>query len=60
VVGAPVSANEEALAGLPETSFNRAVMGDPDVAARIEFQEPVSDADRERYLALWQELKAAQ
>lgn len=59
-VGAPVSANEQALAGLPEDSFNRAVMGDPELAAHIEFQEPVSDADRERYLALWQELKAAQ
>lgn len=58
-VGAPVSANEKALAGLDETSFNRAVMGDPAVAGRIQFQAAVSDADRERYLALWQELKAA-
>jgi spermidine/putrescine transport system substrate-binding protein len=58
-VGAPVSANEKALEGLPEDSFNRAVMGSPEVAERIEFQEPVSDEDRERYLAIWQELKAA-
>ncbi len=56
-VGAPVSANSKALAALPETAFNRAVLGDPDVAARIQFQSPVSDADREKYLALWQELK---
>ncbi|MEZ5934951.1 MAG: extracellular solute-binding protein [Alphaproteobacteria bacterium] len=56
-VGAPVSANQKAVAGLPESAFNRAVMGDPKVAERIQFQEPVSDDDREAYLALWQELK---
>jgi spermidine/putrescine transport system substrate-binding protein len=56
-VGAPVSANAKALAGLPDTAFNRAVMGDPVVASRIQFQAPVSDADREAYLAIWQELK---
>lgn len=56
-VGAPVSANEKAVAGLAEDSFNRKVMGDPAVAARIQFQAPVSDADREKYLAIWQELK---
>jgi spermidine/putrescine transport system substrate-binding protein len=58
-VGAPVSANPKAVAGLPESAFNRAVMGSPEVAARVQFQAPVSDADRERYLALWQELKVA-
>lgn len=58
-VGAPVSANTKAVAGLPETAFNRAVMGDPKVAARIQFQAPITDAQREQYLALWQELKVA-
>ena len=56
-VGAPVSANSKAVGALPETAFNRTVLGDPKVAARIQFQAPVSDADREKYLALWQELK---
>ncbi|MDB5522474.1 MAG: extracellular solute-binding protein family 1 [Rhizobium sp.] len=56
-VGAPVSANTKAVAGLPADAFNRVVMGDPKVAARIQFQAPVSDADREKYLAIWQELK---
>ncbi|WP_353646722.1 ABC transporter substrate-binding protein [Mesorhizobium sp. WSM2239] len=56
-VGAPVSANDTALAGLPEDSFNRKVMGDPAVAERIQFQAPITDAQREQYLALWQELK---
>ncbi|MCL6707205.1 ABC transporter substrate-binding protein [Pseudomonas sp. R2.Fl] len=56
-VGAPVSANTKAVAGLPEDAFNRTVMGDPKVAERIQFQAPVSDADRENYLKIWQELK---
>ncbi|MCQ2006326.1 ABC transporter substrate-binding protein [Rhizobium sp. NRK18] len=56
-VGAPVSANTAAVAELPEDAFNRKVMGDPQVAARIQFQAPVSDADREKYLQIWQELK---
>lgn len=56
-VGAPVSANEKAVAGLAEDTFNRKVMGDPKVAERIQFQAPVSEADRQKYLELWQELK---
>ncbi|RJG41304.1 ABC transporter substrate-binding protein [Mesorhizobium sp. DCY119] len=56
-VGAPVSANEKAVAALPEESFNRKVMGDPEVAKRIQFQAPITDEQREKYLALWQELK---
>ena len=56
-VGAPVSANTKAVGELPADSFNRVVMGDPKVASRIQFQAPVSDANREKYLAIWQELK---
>jgi len=56
-VGAPVSANTKAVEALPEDSFNRKVMGDPAVAKRIQFQAPVTDAQREAYLALWQQLK---
>ena len=58
--GAPASANAAAAAALPETSFNRAVLGDPAVVARVQFMQPVSDEDREAYLALWQDLKAQQ
>ena len=58
--GAPASANTAAAAALPEASFNRKVLGDPAVVARVQFMRPVSDAKREEYLALWQELKAAQ
>ncbi len=56
-VGAPVSANTKAVAALPEDSFNRKVMGDPKVTERIQFQAPVTDEQREKYLAVWQELK---
>ena len=56
-VGAPVSANDKALEALPADAFNRVVMGDPKVASRIKFQAPVTDAQREAYLALWQEIK---
>jgi spermidine/putrescine transport system substrate-binding protein len=58
--GAPATSNMAAAAALPETSFNRAVLGDPAVVAKVQFMKPVADADREKYLALWQELKAAQ
>lgn len=58
--GAPASANGVAAAALPEDAFNRKVLGDPAVVARVQFQRPVSEEDRERYLVLWQELKAAQ
>jgi spermidine/putrescine transport system substrate-binding protein len=58
--GAPATSNTAAAAMLPEASFNRAVLGDPAVVARVQFMRPVDDATREAYLALWQELKAAQ
>lgn len=58
--GAPATSNMAAAAALPETSFNRSVLGDPAVVAKVQFMKPVSDDDRATYLALWQELKAAQ
>jgi spermidine/putrescine transport system substrate-binding protein len=56
-VGAPVSASNQALEALPEDAFNRVIMGDPANATRIKFQAPITDAQREAYLALWQEIK---
>ncbi len=58
--GAPASANAKAAAALPDDAFNKRVLGDPAVVARVQFQRPVSDENRETYLALWQALKAAQ
>lgn len=58
--GAPATSNTVAAAALPEDSFNRKVLGDPAVVAKVQFMAPMDDAKREAYLALWQELKAAQ
>ncbi|SCY88590.1 ABC transporter substrate-binding protein [Paracoccus tibetensis] len=58
--GAPASANADAAAALPEDAFNRRVLGDPEVAARVRFQGELSDETRETYLRIWQGLKAAQ
>jgi len=58
--GAPATSNTAAAAALPEESFNRKVLGDPATVARVQFMRPVPDETREAYLALWQELKAAQ
>ena len=58
--GAPVSANAVAAAALPDDSFNKRVLGDQAITARVQFQRPVAAETREAYLAIWQELKAAQ
>ncbi|KIC08772.1 spermidine/putrescine ABC transporter substrate-binding protein [Leisingera sp. ANG-M1] len=58
--GAPATSNAKAAAALPETSFNRTVLGDPATVAKVQFMRPVSEENRETYLKLWQELKAAQ
>lgn len=58
--GAPATSNTKAAAALPDTSFNRKVLGDPAVVAKVQFMRPVSEEDREAYLKLWQDLKAAQ
>ena len=56
--GAPASANLVAAGALPSDSFNRNVLGDPEVVARVQFMKPVADADREKYLELWQDIKS--
>ena len=58
--GAPATSNTKAAAALPEDSFNRKVLGDPAVVAKVQFMKPVSDEKRAEYLKLWQDLKAAQ
>ncbi len=56
-VGAPASANGKANAALPEDALNRAVLGDPEVAARLQFQAPIPDERKQEWLDLWQEVK---
>ncbi|WP_299669124.1 extracellular solute-binding protein [uncultured Ruegeria sp.] len=58
--GAPASANAKAAEALPDDAFNKRILGDAAVVARVQFQRPVSDENREKYLELWQGLKAAQ
>ena len=58
--GAPVSANAKAVQMLPDDAFNKKVLADPAVLERIQFQDPVSDETRAKYLEIWQSLKAAQ
>ncbi len=58
--GAPASANAKAAEALPEDSFNRKTLGDPEVVARVQFMKPVPDDKRKVYLEMWQELKAQQ
>lgn len=55
--GAPAPTTVTSLSRLPDTAFNRAVMGDPEVAARLKFTGPMDDATREAMLEVWQETK---
>lgn len=56
-VGAPASANAKANAGLPETAFNRAVLGDAEKIAKVQFMNPMDEDLRQQLLELWQETK---
>jgi len=56
-VGAPASANAKANGQLPDTAFNRAVLGNAEKVAKVQFMGPMSDEQREEILELWQETK---
>lgn len=56
-VGAPASANAKANAGLPETAFNRAVLGDAEKISKVQFMNAMGDDLRKEILELWQETK---
>ncbi len=56
-VGAPASANGKANEQLPEDALNRAVLGDPGVAKRLQFQAPIPEDRKQEWLDLWQEVK---
>ena len=56
-VGAPASANAKANSQLPEAAFNRAVLGDPDKVATLQFMGPMDEELRQKILELWQETK---
>jgi spermidine/putrescine transport system substrate-binding protein len=54
---APVSTNTKALEQLPADAFNRAVMGDPKVAERLQFLSAVPDATRQEWTRIWETVK---
>jgi spermidine/putrescine transport system substrate-binding protein len=56
-VGAPASANAKANAALPEDAMNRTVLGDPEVAKRLQWMAPMSDDQRKTYQELWDGVK---
>jgi len=56
-VGAPASANAKALGQLDAEAFNRHVLGDAEKVANVQFMGAMEDAQREAFLALWQETK---
>jgi spermidine/putrescine transport system substrate-binding protein len=57
VAGAPVPANPQVLAQMPEDSFTRTVFGDPTVSERLAFITSTPADVREQWVELWQEVK---
>ena len=55
--GAPASANQAAMEGLPAGSLNR-VLHNPSYLAKLQFMGPLPDARRQAFLDLWEETKA--
>ena len=55
-VGAPASANNDAMAQLPADAFNRVAFADPTVGERLQFMGPIPDDRRQQYLDLWSEI----
>ncbi|GIV77371.1 MAG: spermidine/putrescine ABC transporter substrate-binding protein [Litorilinea sp.] len=58
VAGAPVPANPESLAQMPEDSFTNTVFGDPSVVEKLAFITYTPPEVREQWIELWQEVKA--
>jgi spermidine/putrescine transport system substrate-binding protein len=56
--GAPVTASTKAINELSADSLTRQVLTTPDSIARLKFQGPLTDEQRQSYLDLWQETKA--
>ncbi len=55
--GAPVSSNVKAVEKLPETAYNRTVLGKPEVVERLKFMQPVPEEKRQEIQELWAEVK---
>lgn len=58
-IGAPASANAAANAALPADALNRVVLGDAETVKRLQWMAPMSDAVRQSYQELWDEVKTS-
>jgi spermidine/putrescine transport system substrate-binding protein len=59
-VGAPTPTNQKTLDQLPADSFNRKVMGNPEVVKRLFWMETVPAKERKKWNMVWESVKAAQ
>ena len=59
-VGSPAPTAKSTLEQLPADSFNRAVMGDPEVVKRLVWMETVPEKTRKKWNMVWEEVKASQ
>ena len=59
-VGAPVPSNEKTVAALPADSLNKSYLSQPDVLDRLIFYAPLSEEEKEKWVELWEEVKASQ
>ena len=50
-------ANTKTLEALPDDSFNKQVLGDPEHFKRLIFMKDLDDDTRQKYLDLWQDVK---
>lgn len=57
--GAPVPANPQVLAQMPEDSFTRTIFGDPTVSERLAFITDTPPDVRQQWIELWQEVKVS-
>ncbi|MCE5207282.1 MAG: extracellular solute-binding protein [Chloroflexi bacterium] len=59
-VGAPAPTSQTTLDQLPEGAFNRDVMGNPEVVARLVWMETVPEDARQEWNQMWEEVKSRQ
>ena len=59
-VGAPAPTSQTTLDQLPEGAFNRDVMGNPEVVARLVWMETVPEDARQKWNQMWEEVKSRQ
>lgn len=59
-VGAPVPSNEKTVEQLPDDSLNKSYLSRPEIRERLVFYAPLSEQTKERWVELWEGVKATQ